>query len=53
MKEAIGKNKIMQNDFPRMLKIGKNEIFDKDEIANHFNTFFPSLMVGFATLKGR
>ena len=40
IKEAIGRTKLKSNDFPRKLLINKNEIYDRDTIANSFNDYF-------------
>ena len=40
IKEAIGRTKIKGSDFPRKLLINKNEIYDRDVIANSFNDYF-------------
>ena len=43
MKEAIGKSKILNNDFPKTLLRDKKEINDQGEIASYFNTFFTNI----------
>ena len=40
LKEAIGRTQLKSNDFPRKLLINKNEIYDRDIMANSFNDYF-------------
>ena len=43
MKEVIGKSKVFNDDFPKKLLINQQEIFNQDEIAGCFNTFFTNV----------
>ena len=43
MKEAIGKSKILNKDFPKTLLRNKKEINNQGAIASYFNTFFTNV----------
>ena len=43
MKEVIGKSKLFNDDFPKKNLINQQEIFNQDEIAGCFNTFFTNV----------
>ena len=43
IKEAVGKSKIFNDDFPKILLREKQEITEQSEIANYFNTFFTNV----------
>ena len=40
MKVIIGKSKVYNDNFPKILNIGKKEITDKKTIAEEFNSYF-------------
>ena len=43
MKDAIGKSKLLKDDFPRKLIINNKENFNQHEIASYFNNFFTNI----------
>ena len=43
MREVIGKAKLNNEKLPRRLTVEGKNIYDKDLIANNFNTFFVNI----------
>ena len=49
IKEAIGKEKIKQQNFPKKIRVGEKEITELEAIAASFNKFFTEIGPNLAT----